>query len=81
MFNWHKTCEADGFNRRKNTEVFTLARRKSSINKTRSVLYGAAKLLGDIQAVASGRPDKIARRIGRRAAGKITGRMLGRLFR
>jgi len=58
-----------------------LARRKGSINKTRSVLYGTAKLLGDIQALAGGRPDKVARRIGRRTAGKITGRILGRLFR
>lgn len=57
-----------------------MAQRKSSVNKTRSVLYGAAKLLGDIQALASGRPDKVARRIGRRTAGKITGRVLGRLF-
>ncbi|GAB6273799.1 MAG: hypothetical protein STSR0004_06620 [Peptococcaceae bacterium] len=61
--------------------MFTLARRKRSVNKTRSVLYGTAKLLGDIQSLAGGRPDKVVRRIGRRTAGKITGKILGRLFR
>lgn len=49
-----------------------------SINRTRSVLYLIARLLGDVQAVRTGR---IGRRVGRRIAGRITGRGLGRLFR
>jgi len=49
-----------------------------TINQTRTLLYTIARLLGDVQAVKSGR---IGRRILRRAAGKITGRALGRLFR
>ena len=44
----------------------------------RGVLYGAAKALGDANAVKKG---KVSRRIGRRIAGKMTGRILGRLFR
>ncbi len=44
----------------------------------RGLLYGVAKFLGDLKAVAKGR---ILRRIGRRLAGKATGRGLGRLFR
>jgi hypothetical protein len=44
----------------------------------RSFLYWLAKLLGDANAVKRGR---VGRRIARRAAGKITGRNLGRVFR
>ena len=44
----------------------------------RSWLYFIAKLMGDVNAIVKGR---VARRIGRRAAGKVTGRGLGRLFR
>lgn len=49
-----------------------------TINRTRSVLYKLARLLGDVQAVKRGR---VARRVGRRVAGRATGRLLGRLFR
>ena len=49
-----------------------------SINKTRGLLYTVAKLLGDVQAVKKGKAGK---RIARRAAGKVTGRGLGKLFR
>ena len=49
-----------------------------SISKTRGFLYLLAKLLGDVQAVRRGR---VGKRIARRAAGKITGRGLGKLFR
>ena len=44
----------------------------------RSFLYFVARLLGDINAIRKGR---VSKRIGRRVAGKITGRGLGRLFR
>jgi hypothetical protein len=49
-----------------------------SINSTRSMLYKLARVLGDVNAVQKG---KVGRRIGRRAAGKMTGRALGRMFR
>lgn len=48
----------------------------ASLGRLRSALYGAARLLGDIQAVRRG-PTAIAKRAGRRALG----RLLGRLFR
>lgn len=57
-----------------------MPRRKSTISKTRSLLYGLARLLGDISAASKG-PDALAKRMARRAAGRATGRMLGRLFR
>ena len=44
----------------------------------RSFLYLLAALLGDVQAVRRGR---VGQRLGRRAAGWVTGRGLGRLFR
>ncbi|HKK31926.1 MAG TPA: hypothetical protein VKA18_16195 [Alphaproteobacteria bacterium] len=44
----------------------------------RSFLYLLAKLLGDVNAV---RKDRVGKRIGRRIAGKATGRGLRRLFR
>lgn len=44
----------------------------------RSLLYLIARILGDVNAVRKG---KVKRRIGRRLAGKLTGRGLGRLFR
>jgi len=49
-----------------------------SLSKIRSVLYKAAKLLGDVSAVRRGR---ILQRVQRRAAGKITGRLFARWFR
>ena len=51
------------------------------IHKIRSVLYKTAKLLGDVQAISSGSPKKVAKRAGRRVAGKGTGRMLRKLFK
>jgi hypothetical protein len=55
-------------------------RRRSAISALRSVLYGLAKLLGDVQAVRRG-PDAMVKRLARRQAGKMTGRWLGKLFR
>lgn len=52
-----------------------------SINKIRSALYFTAKVLGDVQAIRTGSPKKIGKRILRRGAGKITGRGLGKLFK
>lgn len=49
-----------------------------SVSKFRGFLYTLAKLLGDIQAVRKGR---VAKRVGYRVAGKVTGRGLGRFFR
>lgn len=43
----------------------------------RSLLYKLARLLGDYNAVRKGR---VGRRVGRRAAGKLTGRWMRKLF-
>jgi hypothetical protein len=55
--------------------------RKLAINKTRGILYKVAKLLGDISAISSGSPKKMAKRAGRRTAGKVTGRAFRKLFK
>ena len=44
----------------------------------RSLLYALARLMGDVNAVKKG---KVGRRLSRRAAGKATGRGLGRMFK
>jgi hypothetical protein len=49
-----------------------------SMARLRSALYGVARFLGDYQAIRRGR---VGKRIARRAAGRFTGRGLGRLFR
>lgn len=50
-----------------------MARKKDPISQTRGILYGLAKLLGDISAVST---ESAGGRIARRAAGKATGRTL-----
>jgi hypothetical protein len=49
-----------------------------TVNRTRSTLSSLARFLGDYQAVKNGR---VGKRIARRAAGRFSGRGLGRLFR
>jgi hypothetical protein len=49
-----------------------------SVSRTRNALYSLARFLGDYQAVKRGR---VGKRIARRAAGRVTGGGLGRLFR
>ncbi len=44
----------------------------------RGMLYALGKLLGDVNAIKKG---TVGKRIARRAAGRLTGRGLGRLFR
>ncbi len=44
----------------------------------RSMLYFIARILGDINAV---RKNSIGRRVGRRAAGKATGRLFRGIFK
>ena len=44
----------------------------------RSLLYKAARLLGDVNAVEKG---KVPQRVKRRIVGRAFGRILGRLFR
>ncbi len=46
----------------------------------RSFLYWLARFMGDINAIQRG-PSAIVKRIGRRVAGGVTGRLLGKLFR
>ena len=44
----------------------------------RSLLYALARLMGDMNAIKKG---KVGRRLTRRAAGKATGRGLGKLLK
>lgn len=44
----------------------------------RNFLYKLARILGDINAVKKGR---VGRRIGRRTAGRVSGKGLSRLFK
>jgi len=44
----------------------------------RSSLYKVARLMGDANAVKKG---KVGKRVARLAAGKVTGRSLGKLFK
>ncbi len=52
-----------------------------SINKSRGILYKIARLLGDLSAVSSGSGKKMAKRAGRRTAGKASGRAFKKLFK
>jgi len=53
-----------------------------TLSQFRSKLYAMAKLLGDVQAATHSKPGKaIPKRTGRRIAGKITGRLIGSLFK
>jgi len=49
-----------------------------NLSKIRTVLYFTAKLLGDVSALIGG---TVGKRILRRGAGKVTGGLLGKLFR
>ena len=53
-------------------------RTAQTITKTRGLLYLLAKLLGDLQAARKGR---VGKRIARRAAGRVTGKGLGKIFK
>ncbi len=55
-----------------------MARKRDSISQARGLLYGLARLLGDVNAVRKG---TVGKRLVRRTAGKTTGRLLGRLFK
>ena len=57
-----------------------MSRRRNPLSSFRSMLYVLARLLGDIRAIEKG-PTAILKRIGRRGAGKATGRALGKFFR
>lgn len=48
----------------------------SKISKIRKVLYTTAKILGDVDAVSSG---KVGRRVKNRVKGKILGKLFGKL--
>ncbi|WP_337017316.1 hypothetical protein [Oceanobacillus massiliensis] len=48
------------------------------MNGFRSFLYTLAKILGDVNAIKKG---KVGKRIMRRAAGKATGKGLGKFFK
>ncbi len=52
-----------------------------SVNKTRGLLYKTARLLGDYQAVSSGSPKKMTKRVGRRLTGRAAGKTMRKLFK
>lgn len=49
-----------------------------NIRKTRSGLYRAARILGDVNAILGG---TVGRRVARRVVGRSAGRQIGKLFR
>ena len=55
-----------------------MARKKDPLSQTRGALSGLARFLGDISAAQKG---TVGKRIARRAAGKVTGKFLGKLFK
>jgi hypothetical protein len=57
-----------------------MPRRRSLISALRGMLYGLAKLLGDVQVVRRG-PEAVVKPPARRQAGRMTSRMLWRWFR
>jgi len=53
-----------------------------TISKLRGHLYAIAKIAGDVQALTHRKPGTaIPKRVARRLAGKITGRLLASFFR
>ena len=44
--------------------------------KTRSILYTLARLLGDISAIKSGKPAKVAKRVRNKGVGRLAGKRL-----
>lgn len=54
-----------------------MPRKRDPISALRSLLYSLGRVLGDLNAARKGR---IARRAGRRTAGKASGRVMRRLF-
>ena len=56
-----------------------------TLNRFRSALYTLAKALGDVQAGGKaarvGSPQPVLKRLARREAGRLTERLLGKLFR
>ena len=51
------------------------------LSQFRSKLYALARIAGDVQAATHKKPGTaITKRIGRRIAGKITGRLMGSIF-
>lgn len=55
-----------------------MGKKKDPLYQTRGALYGLARFLGDVSAVKKG---TVGKRIARRAAGKVTGKFLGKLFK
>ena len=51
------------------------------INKSRRTLYRTASILGDINALASGKPKKIIKRYARKRTGRFTGKKIRSIFR
>ena len=49
-----------------------------SISRVRGFLYSLARFLGDVNAVEKG---KVPQRVERRIVGRMTARILGKLFR
>lgn len=52
-----------------------------SINKIRSKLYKTAKTLGDVQSVTSKKKGSVAKRVVRKAVGRKSAGLLGKLFK
>ena len=53
----------------------------SALSKTRRDCYRCASILGDVQALASGDPAKIAKRVCRKCLWRKGGSLMNSLFR
>jgi hypothetical protein len=51
------------------------------MSKARSFLYRLARVLGDVEAVSSGKPERVVKRVVRKAVHRSTGKLLRKLFK
>ncbi len=54
---------------------------RSPLGSVRRGAYKVGRVLGDVQAVTSGSPTKMAKRVGRKIAWKTVGKGMRKLFR
>ena len=61
--------------------MISVPKKSNPLSKIRSQMYDTARTLGDLQAIASGDPDKILKRILRKTFQKKMGSLVNNLFK